>query len=97
MDPRDSVFKTWFPDPKKPNEYSHLTSKQITKLKSRLRKDFPEDDGNLFEAAWRKLREYGRNAEILDYQHMKQLYDALVSEMVNNPRSKYYIYGYRRF
>jgi hypothetical protein len=95
MDVYDSMFKTWFPEPKK--KYSYLTSKQITKLKPRLRKDFPEDDTNLFNAVWRKIRYYANNAEILDYQQMKDLYESLVSEMVNNPRSQYYIYGYRRF
>jgi hypothetical protein len=95
--PIESIDKKvdWIhPEPR--SEYTHLTAKEVTDLKQKLRREHPDDDGNLFDAAWRKLLIYARNAEILDYDHLNNLYDATVSEMVNNPRSQYYIYGERR-
>lgn len=84
----------FYPEPKR--EYSHLTTKQVTNFKQKLRREHSEDDTNLFNAAWRKILFYARNAEILDYENMNRLYDGIVSEMVNNPKSQYYIYGRRR-
>jgi hypothetical protein len=48
------------------------------------------DRKELFEAAWRKILWFNRNSEIDD---LFGLYDQIVSEFVNNPKSRFYIYG----
>ena len=80
-----------FPEPKR--GYSYLSAKEMTKMKHRLRMDFADDSDTLFNSAWRELLNLARNQEILDYDHLKSLYESIVSYKVNNPRSKVYIYG----
>lgn len=48
------------------------------------------DREELFEAAWRKILWFNRNSGIDD---LFGLYDQIVSDMVNNPKSRFYIYG----
>jgi len=58
--------------------------------KQELRKNNKQDREQLFNAAWRKILAFDKESEIDDLQG---LYDMVVAELVNNPRSKYYIYG----
>jgi hypothetical protein len=59
-------------------------------IKAQLRKHDRESSNDLFNAAWRKILWFNREAEIDD---LFGLYDSIVSEFVNNPESKFYIYG----
>lgn len=81
----------WHPDPK--TDYAYLTREQVKKLRPRLRRDFAEDSEGLFNSAWKEILSYASNAEVLDYQYMKDLYAGIISNKVNNPRSKFYMYG----
>ena len=58
--------------------------------KKQFRQENKQDSESLFNAAWRKILYFNRHSEIDDLQG---LYDSIVSEMVNNPKSKFYIYG----
>jgi len=58
--------------------------------KATLRKRDRESSAALFNAVWRKILWFNRNSEIDD---LFGLYDQIVSEIVNNPKSKFYIYG----
>jgi hypothetical protein len=70
----------------------NLTSKQVTALKNRLRKDVG-DRPALFDACWRMIMKFANQGDISDYQHLRALYDSIASEKVNNPRSKFYMHG----
>ena len=72
----------------------YLTKKEITKMKPNLRQDFPDDSTALFNSAWSDiLANIRAGNEVLDYEHLKAMYDNSVSYKVNNPKSKFYIYG----
>ena len=58
--------------------------------KKQLREQNKRDSESLFNAAWRKVLCFNRHSEIDDLQG---LYDCIVSELVNNPKSRFYIYG----
>ena len=70
----------------------NLTPKEVTALKSRLRKDV-DDRPVLFDACWKEVMRFANQGDIVDYEHLKELYNSIASEKVNNPRSKFYIYG----
>lgn len=70
----------------------NLSSQEVTALKGRLRKDIG-DRPALFDACWREIMKFANQGDVVDYQHLKDLYDSIASEKVNNPRSKFYIYG----
>ena len=59
-------------------------------VQSKLRLNNSQDSNRLFNAAWRKIKWFNENSEIDDLQG---LYDTIVSEKVNNPKSPFYIYG----
>jgi hypothetical protein len=69
-----------------------LTAKEVTKMKSRLRKAM-NDSPSLFNACWREVMKFARQGDIMDYQHLKTTYNTIASYKVNNPRSKFYLYG----
>lgn len=71
---------------------SALSVKEVTKLKSRLRKAV-KDRPALFDSCWRDVLQFARQSDIHDYSHLKDLYNNIVSYKVNNPKSKFYIYG----
>ena len=72
----------------------HLTGKELTKMKPHLKQDFPEDSESLFNSAWNDILANVRAGnEVLDYEHLKMMYEHFVSYKVNNPKSKFYIYG----
>ena len=51
---------------------------------------------DLFEAAWRKLRSYDKSSINLDWndnKEVEQWLESLASEFVNDPESRFYIYG----
>ena len=60
------------------------------KTKKQFRQENKKDSESLFNAAWSDILYFSRNSEIDDLQG---LYDSIVSEKVNNPRSKFFIYG----
>lgn len=62
----------------------------LLKIKKQLRQDNKEDSLRLFNAAWRSILEFSRGSEIDDLQG---LYNQIVSEKINNPKSSFYIYG----
>ena len=70
----------------------NLTKKQVTALKSRLKKDV-KDRPVLFNACWREVMKFANQGDIVDYHHLKDLYNSIASYKVNNPRSKFYMYG----
>lgn len=59
-------------------------------VKSDLRAKYSSDSKRLFEHIWRKLLSYNRQGDIDD---IYALYDVMTSEVVNNPKSSFYIYG----
>ena len=64
---------------------------ELTKqAKRELRNRNRTDRQNLFNAVWRKILAFNRAAEIDD---LPGLYDTIASELVNNSRSRFYIYG----
>jgi hypothetical protein len=64
---------------------------ELTKaIRAGLRKANASDSDDLFGAAWRRVVAFNRESEVDD---LPALYDAIVSELVNNPRSRFYIYG----
>ena len=69
-----------------------LSVRQVTAFKKKLRKQV-NDNGNLFDACWREVLKYARQADIHDYSQLYNLYNNIASQKVNNPRSKFYIYG----
>ena len=58
--------------------------------KQELRNNNSTDGQRLFRDAWRKILAFNRVADIDDLQG---LYEIIVSEMVNNPSSKFYMHG----
>ena len=58
--------------------------------KQELRNNNSTDSQRLFRAAWRKILAFNRDADIDDIQG---LYEIIVAEMVNNPSSRFYMYG----
>jgi hypothetical protein len=60
------------------------------KIRAELRKANPTDSNDLFNAVWRKILAFNQESEIDD---LSELYDSIVSELVNNSRSRFYIYG----
>lgn len=59
-------------------------------VRKQLRAANKTDSEGLFKYAWRKIRQFHRDSEIADIQ---ALYSQIVSEAVNNPKSRFYIYG----
>ena len=55
-----------------------------------LRSAYPEDSDALFNAVWREVRSFARHSDIAD---LDGLYDTIVSNKVNNPRSRFYMFG----
>lgn len=70
----------------------NLKVKDITKMKDRLRKAV-KDKPALFESCWRNVLKFARQGDISNYYHLKVLYNSIASYKVNNPRSKFYMYG----
>jgi len=70
----------------------NLTRAEVTKLKPRLRKAVG-DRPALFEACWKDVLMFARQGDIVDYMHLKDLYNSIASQKVNNSRSKFYMYG----
>ena len=58
--------------------------------KKKFREQNKTDSESLFNAAWRVILNFEKGSEIDDLQG---LYDTIVSEKVNDPKSKFYIYG----
>ena len=51
---------------------------------------------DLFDTVWRKLRSYAKSSINLDWNNNKEVeswLETLASELVNNPKSRFYIYG----
>ena len=51
---------------------------------------------DLFEAVWRKLRSYAKSSIDLDWndnKEVEQWLESFASEFVNDPESRFYIYG----
>ena len=51
---------------------------------------------DLFESVWRKLRSYAKSSIDLDWndnKEVEQWLESLASEFVNDPESRFYIYG----
>jgi len=69
-----------------------LTPKELTKMKSRLKKKYNDTD-RLFNSAWREVLYFARNSEIRDFEELCAIYEQITSQKVNNPRSSFYIYG----
>jgi uncharacterized protein YfkK (UPF0435 family) len=69
-----------------------LSPKEVTALKKRLKQDVRDSDA-LFEACWREVMVFAKESDIYDYNHLKELYNSVASQKVNNPRSRFYIYG----
>jgi len=80
--------------PKKHRKYgrSNLSKSEVTALKSKLRKAVG-DKPALFESCWREVMKFANQGDIVDYQHLKDLYNSIASYKVNNSRSKFYMYG----
>ena len=71
-----------------------MTSLQLGKeVKRQFREKNSLDSDALFNASWRVLLQFFAQGDVCDEHHMQELYDSIVSEKVNNPRSKFYIYG----
>lgn len=70
----------------------NLSRAEVTALKSQLREEMG-DRPALFEACWKEIMKFANQGDIYDYQHLKDLYNQISSYKVNNPRSKFYIYG----
>ena len=69
--------------------------KSIRMTKERYRKSFNGSD-DLFNAVWRKLRSYAKSSINLDWndrEEVDQWLSDLASELVNDSRSRFYIYG----
>lgn len=47
----------------------------------------------LFEACWRKLKKYRHATDIATQEDADRWLDELASEMVNNPKSRFYLKG----
>ena len=79
---------------KKHRKYGHgnLSRADVTALKSKLRKAVG-DRPSLFDACWKDVLMFANQGDIVDYSHLKDLYNSIASHKVNNPRSKFYIYG----
>ena len=58
-----------------------------------VREKYSVDSESLFKAAWRKVLQYNRDADIEDLGNLFDIYDVIVSELVNNSKSRFYIYG----
>ena len=58
--------------------------------KKKFREQNKTDSESLFNAAWRVILNFEKCSQIDDLQG---LYDTIVSEKVNDPKSKFYIYG----
>ena len=58
-----------------------------------VREKYSVDSESLFKAAWRKVLQYNRDADIEDLGNLFGIYDVIVSELVNNSKSRFYIYG----
>ena len=58
--------------------------------KKQFRQENKQDGESLFNAAWRVILNFEKGSEIDDLQG---LYDTIVSEKVNDPKSKFFIYG----
>ena len=69
---------------------TNLTRAEVTKLKPRLKKAVG-DRPALFEACWKDVLMFARQGDITDYMHLKDLYNSIASQKVNNSRSKFYI------
>ena len=64
---------------------------ELTKeVQIQLRKDNCSDTNRLFNAVWRKIKRFNQHSEIDDLQG---LYDTMVSGLVNNSKSTFYMYG----
>ena len=59
-------------------------------VQSKLRLNNSQDSNRLFNAAWRKIKWFNENSEI---DNLQDLYDTIVSEKVNNPKSPFYMHG----
>ena len=70
----------------------NLSPKEVTALKKQLKQDVRDSDA-LFEACWREVMIFAKQSDIYDNNHLKELYNSIVSQKVNNPRSRFYIYG----
>jgi len=65
-------------------------------LKKSIRKEFTDSNNRLFDAAWRQLATWVRQGAIDDPTCEADIInwiDQIISEKVNNPRSRFYIYG----
>ena len=58
--------------------------------KKQFRQENKLDSEALFNAAWRKVLWFNKHSEIDD---IHGLYESFVSELVNSPKSRFYIYG----
>lgn len=70
----------------------HLSVREVSALKSRLRKAV-RDRPALFDACWRQILVFAKQGDIVDYMHLKDLYNSIASYKVNNSRSKFYLHG----
>jgi hypothetical protein len=64
--------------------------KLTREVKRELRRINLTDSDSLFNAAWRDIIMFSGSSEIDD---LDALYDSIVSEMVNDSNSRFYIYG----
>lgn len=63
-------------------------------MKEKCRKRFNGSNA-LFEACWRKYLKYrfSLNTDITNVDEISEVLETFTAEMVNNPKSRYYIYG----
>jgi len=71
---------------------NNLSKSEVSRLKSKLRKAVG-DSPALFDSCWREVMKFANQGDIYSYQHLKDLYNQVASYKVNNPRSKFYMYG----
>jgi len=64
----------------------NLTKEVRVELKAKNK----TDSDRLFSAIWRRIKAFGRCSEI---HNIDGLYDDICSELVNNPKSKFYMWG----
>lgn len=72
-----------------------MNKKEVIKLKNKIRQRFTDTSDNLFNNAWKEYIRY-LNGSIDNPNDEEDIYnwiDNIISEKVNNPKSKYYIYG----
>lgn len=63
-------------------------------MKKKCRGKF-DGSNEFFEACWRKYLKYcgGFDIDVTNVDEVSEVLETIAAEMVNNPKSRYYIYG----